>query len=145
MAEPIECRLGCGPGWKEPCVTWGAHWRHLANTIERSMFGGPAKRLNRARCVWGVGPRSLQGKGEFSGKDMPGHARLYSACAVQKWLNRSTCRLSCGFGMGEKMFGGPAKTAEAMEMPFGLWTDLGGPRNHFDVGYYTLPPRGEYH
>ena len=29
----------------EPCIRWGAHWRHLVNTIERSMRGGNADRL----------------------------------------------------------------------------------------------------
>jgi len=34
-AEPLpcECRMG---------VLWGAHWRHMANTIEPSMCGGDA-------------------------------------------------------------------------------------------------------
>jgi len=29
-------------GSKEACVIWGAHWRHLANTIEASMCGSDA-------------------------------------------------------------------------------------------------------
>jgi len=44
--------------------------------------------------------------------------------------------------MGKGCLAALQKTAEAMEMPFGLWTDLGGPRKHYDVGY-TLPPPGE--
>ena len=44
MAEAIETPLGLwirvGVWPKEACVTWGAHWRHLANTIEPSMCGG---------------------------------------------------------------------------------------------------------
>jgi len=34
----------CGWGYNsnEPCTRWGAHWRHLANTIEPSMCGGDA-------------------------------------------------------------------------------------------------------
>jgi len=30
----------------EVCVRWGAHWRHLANTIELSMCGGDAAFLS---------------------------------------------------------------------------------------------------
>jgi len=29
-------------GSKEASVTWGAHWRHLANTSEPSVCGGDA-------------------------------------------------------------------------------------------------------
>ena len=29
-------------GSKKACIRWGAHWRHLANTIEPSMCGGDA-------------------------------------------------------------------------------------------------------
>jgi len=29
-------------GPKEACIRWGAHWLHLANTIEPSMCGGDA-------------------------------------------------------------------------------------------------------
>ena len=37
------CRLGCGLGWpKEACVKWGTHWRNMANTTERPVFGGDA-------------------------------------------------------------------------------------------------------
>jgi len=43
-AEPIktviwDVDLG-GP--KEPCIKWGAHWRHLANMTEPSVCGGDA-------------------------------------------------------------------------------------------------------
>jgi len=32
-----RCRLGLGLGWapKEPCISWGAHWRHLTNMRRR--------------------------------------------------------------------------------------------------------------
>jgi len=44
MAElPDICRLGCvDSGPNEACVAWGAHWRHLPNTTEKSMCGGDA-------------------------------------------------------------------------------------------------------
>jgi len=35
-AAPVRC--GCRFG----CARWGAHWRHLANTIEPSVCGGDA-------------------------------------------------------------------------------------------------------
>jgi len=38
-------------------------------------------------------------KATIRGKDMPRHARRLSA--VQKWLNRSICRLGCGLGWAE--------------------------------------------
>jgi len=37
----------------------------------------------------------------------------------------------------------PAKTAEPIEMPFGLWTRV-GPRKHVLDGSCTLTPPGEY-
>jgi len=43
-AAPIEMLFGSftwlGTGHKEACIRWGAHWRHLAYTIEPSMRGG---------------------------------------------------------------------------------------------------------
>jgi len=48
MAETIEMLFGVwiqvGP--EEACARWGAHWRHLANAIEPSMFGGDAAFLS---------------------------------------------------------------------------------------------------
>jgi len=42
-------------GLKEACVTWGAHWRHLANTTEPSVCGGDAAlrqiTLNMSKCL----------------------------------------------------------------------------------------------
>jgi len=35
-------RVAGSDGPKEACITWGAHWRHLANTTEPSMCGGDA-------------------------------------------------------------------------------------------------------
>jgi len=39
-----RCHLGFwdadSGGGKEACIRWGAHWHHLANTIEPSMCGG---------------------------------------------------------------------------------------------------------
>jgi len=40
--EPIAMPFVDSNGPKEACVTWGAHWRHLANTTEPSMCGGDA-------------------------------------------------------------------------------------------------------
>jgi len=38
-AEPIEMRFGMWAGGSiEPCIRWGAHWRHLANTCEEAMW-----------------------------------------------------------------------------------------------------------
>jgi len=31
---------------KKACITWGAHWRHLANTIESSVCDGGAAFLS---------------------------------------------------------------------------------------------------
>ena len=46
-AGPIEMPFGMltrvGP---RNCVRWGAHWHHLANTIEPSMCGGDAAFLS---------------------------------------------------------------------------------------------------
>jgi len=43
-AEPIEVAFGlwsCGLGWmKGRTHCMGAHWRHLANTIEPIVYGG---------------------------------------------------------------------------------------------------------
>jgi len=43
-AEPIEMPFGLWTrmGQKEARIRWGAHWRHLANTIESSTCGGDA-------------------------------------------------------------------------------------------------------
>ena len=39
----LRCRLGYGLAWpKEACVRWGAHWRHLVNTVELSMCSSDA-------------------------------------------------------------------------------------------------------
>ena len=46
LNRPIS-RLGCvDSGSKESCVTLGARWRHLANTLEKSMCGGDAAFLS---------------------------------------------------------------------------------------------------
>ena len=38
-AEPIKMRFGMWAGGPiEPCIRWGAHWRHLANTCEEAMW-----------------------------------------------------------------------------------------------------------
>jgi len=44
MAELIEMPFGGVDSGepKEACVRWDAHWRHLANTTEPSMYGGDA-------------------------------------------------------------------------------------------------------
>jgi len=47
---------------KEACVIWDTHWRHLANMIEPSMFGGLAKTaepMEMPYWMWTlVGPRN---------------------------------------------------------------------------------------
>jgi len=41
MAEPIKMPFGLWiPMGPRKHVTWDAHWRHLANTIEPSVCGG---------------------------------------------------------------------------------------------------------
>jgi len=40
-------------GPKEVCIRWGAHWCHLANTIEPSMRGGNAAFHNERRLTGG--------------------------------------------------------------------------------------------
>ena len=50
-------------GPADACVKWGAHWRHLANMTELSMFGGPAKTAQPIEMLfvlwtW-VGPKSM--------------------------------------------------------------------------------------
>jgi len=62
MAESIEMPFGLWTlsGGPMEALHGGAHWRHLANTIEPSMFVGPAKSDRYA--VWVVdsgGPRSM--------------------------------------------------------------------------------------
>jgi len=59
MAEPIRMPFGLWPqgGPKEACVTWGAHWRDVANTIESSMFGGPAKTAEPIEMPFGIWTR----------------------------------------------------------------------------------------
>jgi len=44
MAEPIEMPFGIWTrvGPRKRLLGMGAHWRHLANTIEPSMCGGDA-------------------------------------------------------------------------------------------------------
>jgi len=43
MAEPIEIPFGCGLLWADGSMCYmGAHWSHLANTIELSVCGGDA-------------------------------------------------------------------------------------------------------
>jgi len=44
MAEPIEMpfRIWTRVGPRKNVLGMGAHWRHLANTIEPSMCGGDA-------------------------------------------------------------------------------------------------------
>ena len=44
--EAYSCRS------KEPCVRCGAHWRHLANTVERSVHSGDASlcQITLATC-----------------------------------------------------------------------------------------------
>jgi len=44
-----------------PKETWGAHWRNLANTIELSMFGGPAKTAEPIEMLFRVWTRCTQG------------------------------------------------------------------------------------
>jgi len=50
-------------GSEEACVKWRAHWRHLANMTEMSMFGGPAKTaepIEMPFVLWTwVGPKSM--------------------------------------------------------------------------------------
>jgi len=49
MAEPTEMPFGLCGLWahaRKHDVTWGAHSRHLANTIEKSMWGGDAAFLS---------------------------------------------------------------------------------------------------
>jgi len=43
MAEMIKMLFELIGG---PCIRWGAHWRHLANTIEAPMCGGDAAFLS---------------------------------------------------------------------------------------------------
>ena len=53
-AELIEMPLGCGFGWVEESMCYmGAHWRHLANTIEPSLCGGDAAlcRITLTTCL----------------------------------------------------------------------------------------------
>jgi len=95
--------------------------------------------------------------------------------AVQKQLNQSRCYLSCGLGWAQgiildegpdlcgkvQYWGGEgrpivmyrdallwavkSKTAEPIEMPFGVWTPV-GPRTHVLAGPgSSLVPPGEYH
>jgi len=62
----LGCDLG-GP--KEACIRWGAHWHHLANTIELFMFGSSAAFLSNyfdhllysfAAVSWAIWSRSAQ-------------------------------------------------------------------------------------
>jgi len=50
MAGPIAIPFGLwsveSNGLKEAFSRWGAHWRHLANTIEPSVLGGDAALLS---------------------------------------------------------------------------------------------------
>ena len=55
-----RCRLGGGlaRGLKKPCTRWGAHRRHLANTIKRSVHGGDAAlyQVNVITCYIPLNP-----------------------------------------------------------------------------------------
>ena len=49
-----RCRLDCGFGWVEESMCYmGAHWRHLANTIEPSLCGYDAAlcRITLTTCL----------------------------------------------------------------------------------------------
>ena len=45
MAELIKIPLGMWT-WEEACIRWGAHWCHLANTIQPSMCSSDAAFLS---------------------------------------------------------------------------------------------------
>ena len=140
-AELIEMPFGLWT-WVSPrkhVLHGAAHWRHLANTIEPSMFSGPTKidePVKNPFGVWtwvgaknhildGVQIAPCQGA-IFRGKDtkdIPGHVRREIVLrGGAQWHNlANTIQLS--------MFGGPTKMAELIEMPFRMWAWV-GPRNH---------------
>jgi len=112
MTEPIEIsfrlltRVAQGS-----IIRWSAHRRNLANTIEPSMIGGPAKTAHRSRwrlgcglgwtqgATYSMGSRSTHAKGLFLGeRTCPGMPDDTLPWAVQKWLNRSRCSWGCWLG-----------------------------------------------
>jgi len=70
-------------GPKEACITWGAHWHHLTNTIGPSMFGGPAKTADLIEMPFGVWTLVSQRKHVLDGSRSP-HAKGQS-------LGKRTC------------------------------------------------------
>jgi len=56
-AEPIDMplRLWTQLGPRKHVLHWGAHWRHRANTIEPSTFGGPAETPEPFEMPFGCG------------------------------------------------------------------------------------------
>jgi len=89
------------------------------------LYGGADRRM------WGV---------IFREKDMPGHARWESAKKWKKWSGQRSVRYTENT-IERSMFGGPAKTAEPIEMPFGFWTRV-RPRNHVLDGVQIAPYQG---
>ena len=62
-AEPIEMpfRFWTQLGPRKHVLHWGVHWRQPANTIEPSMFGGPAETPEPLEMPFGVWTRVSQG------------------------------------------------------------------------------------
>jgi len=64
--------LGFELGWaQESIIRWGAHRRHLANTIEWSMCGSDAACCQLTLTTWSIlSPYHIFGKGEADTSDL---------------------------------------------------------------------------
>jgi len=96
-------------------VAWSVGVSVCPSICQSVTLVSPAKRLNRSRCRlsrelgWSQGTmldgvRSTIGRGNFEGRGKGRPIAKYRDAlrsSVQKQLNRSRCRLGCGFGCAQ--------------------------------------------
>ena len=69
------------------------------------------------------------------------HRRIVYVDAAY-WCSSVVCRVCVSVGLSVTIVS-PAKTAEPIEMPFGLWTRI-GPRNHVLDGIQVCRGKGQF-